>query len=62
VVQVFKNLERILDDVMGLGAPDVRHKPNATCVMLVGRRIQTCFLEMQYLGSRRHGALLKISE
>jgi hypothetical protein len=44
---------------MRLGALDVCHKTHTASIMLLGRRIQTVFLEMLDLGSRRHGALLK---
>ena len=35
MVQVFENLERVLDNRMALLAPDMRHKTNATGVMLI---------------------------
>ena len=60
VVQVLQNLERVLDDLVRLGAFDMRHKPDTAGVMFLGRRIQTVFLEIRDLGSRRHGALLNI--
>jgi hypothetical protein len=46
---------------MRLDALDMGHKTHAARIMLVGRRIQTVFLKMLDLGSRRHGALLKNS-
>ena len=57
VVQVFQNLERILDDGMGLLALDMRHKTHATGVVLTGVGIQTVFGQMLDLGCRAHGAL-----
>ena len=62
MVQIFKNLERILDNVMRLDALDVGHKADAARVMLMVGRIQTVVLEILDLGSRHHGALLKMSE
>ena len=60
MVQVLQDLERVLDDLVRLGAFDMRHKADTASVMLLCRRIQTFFLEMRDLGSRRHGALLNI--
>jgi hypothetical protein len=40
----------------------VCHKTYAASIVLLGRRIQTVFLEMLDLGSRSHGALLKKTE
>ena len=62
MVQILQNLERILDDVMRLGALDMGHKADATSVMLMVRRVQTVFLEMLRLCNRCHGAFLIMSE
>ena len=43
VVQVFKNLERILDNGMAFFAPNMGHKTNATGVVLLFCGIQTVF-------------------
>ena len=62
MVQIFQNLQRILDDVMRLGALDVGHEADAAGIVFLGGRIQTVFLEMGDLGNRCHGAFLKMSE
>ena len=58
MVQVFQDLQPLLDDGVALLALDVRDEADAAGVMLVGGRIQAVFLQMGNLGSRRHGALL----
>jgi len=57
-----RELERTLHDVMRLVTLDVRHEADAAGVVLVGAVIQTVFLQMLDFGSRRHGALLNISQ
>ena len=49
-----------LDDGVALLALDVGHEADAAGVVLVGARIQAVFLQMGDLGSRRHGALLRL--
>ena len=59
MVQVLEDLQALLDDGVALLALDVGHEADAAGVVLVGAGIQTVFLEMLDLGSRRHGALLQ---
>jgi hypothetical protein len=62
VIQVFEDLERALNDLVGLVTLDMRHKTHTAGVVFVGTAIQTVVLQMLDLGSRGHGALLKISQ
>ena len=62
VIEVFQNLERVLDNVVRLGALDMGHKANATRVVFLVGRIQTVFLKVRDLGNRCHGAFLIMSE
>ena len=59
VVEVFQNLECLPHDRMAFLAFDVCHKTNTTGVVFVGGVVQTLMLQINFVGSRSHGALLK---
>jgi hypothetical protein len=61
VVQIFQNLESVLDNGVALLTPDMGHKTHAASVVLLGAGIQTVVLEVFDFGSRCHGALLKMT-
>ncbi len=58
VVEVFEDLQALLDDGVALLALDVGDEADAAGVVLVGAGIQAMLLQMLNFGSRRHGALL----
>ena len=61
MVEVFKNLQRILDDGVAFLTTDMGDKTHAARVVLIGIGIETVFLKMLDFGSRGHGALLKMT-
>jgi hypothetical protein len=58
VIEVFKNLQTLLDDGMAFFALDVGHKADATGVMFGRWIVQTVLLQVVFFGSRGHGVLL----
>jgi hypothetical protein len=59
MVEVFKNLERILDDGMAFFTPDMRNKPHAAGIMFLLAGIKALCFQMLDFGPSRHAALLK---
>jgi len=55
VIEVFKNLQALLNDGVAFVALDVRHKSNTARVVLVGTGVQTVFFKMLDFSSRGHG-------
>ncbi|MNS92630.1 hypothetical protein D3C72_1267730 [compost metagenome] len=62
VVEVLEDLQALQHDGVALLALDVGDEADAAGVVLIGTGIQTVFLEVLNLGSRRHGALLQFSQ
>jgi hypothetical protein len=56
MVQVFEDLQALLDDGMAFEALDVRHKAHTTSVMLVLARVQTVLFKMLDFSSRGHAS------
>ena len=58
VVEVFQDLQALLNDRMALFALDVRDETDSASVMFVASRIKALLLQIGNFGGRGHGALL----